>query len=97
MSSDSNVPVQGGGANLLKQDLECGQSGGDLVQVRAAQFARHGSWIGPHHGAWKLDSGRSREGHFVRSWTGTSSGLLAGVLLEDEDEDGPKPGGMKNC
>jgi hypothetical protein len=70
-----------GSAKLLLQDLECGQSGRDLVKVRVAHLARHDLWTGAHHNSWSLNScSRPQyEKPLVRAWSGSlrNSGWLA--------------------
>jgi hypothetical protein len=60
----SNSVEMGGGAKLLLQNLECGQSGSDLVQVSVTQLARHELWTGNHHSSWTR-----RLTHHSGSWT----------------------------
>ena len=82
------------GSKLLLQDLECGQSGGDLVQVRVAQRARHELWTGVHHSSWQREGGLRAEWPFRRSWaSGRNSGLLAEVPLEGSHGGTPGFGG----
>ena len=90
----SGSVFQGVKSKLLLQDLECGQSGGDLVQVQVAQLAGHGSWDSSHYSEWNMDSS-TREKPFCKfsSWAGRNSGLLAGVLLDDAYEDATKTDG----
>ncbi len=81
--------------SLLLQGLECGQSGGDLVQVRVAQLARNELWTGAHHRSWKLNIGRMPEEPFARSWVGRNSGLLDGLLCEGLEEQ--NSGGIRHA
>ncbi len=90
----SGSVFQGVKSKLLLQDLECGQSGGDLVHVQVAQLAGHGSWVGSHYSEWNMDSS-TREKPLCKSasWAGRNSGLLAGVLLEEAYEDATQTNG----
>ena len=85
LSSDS--VISGSKAKLLLQDLECGQSGGDLVQVRVAQHARRDLWTEAHQSDRRMGRGKMHEGPFGRTWAGRRGGLLAEVLLEGPHGD----------
>jgi hypothetical protein len=74
-------------ANWLLQDLECGQSGIDLVQVRVANLSRHESSKEVHHSARRIDRCRMSEGPFGRTWAGRDGGILAEMLQEGPHKD----------
>jgi hypothetical protein len=62
-----------GRVELVLQDLEGGQAGGDLVQVRIAHIADSECWTGVQRSRSLLENGKSIVGEqFSRSWAGVA-------------------------
>jgi hypothetical protein len=58
---------------LVLQDLESGQEGGDLVQVRIAHIADSECWTGVQRSRSLLENGKSKVAEqFSRSWGGVT-------------------------